>query len=306
MLLRAIDLDLSEYRQQWEAAAGCSWQEIEQFVVSWRSAAGTPRRPTMVVYLREPRTEQQLIAAWGNPPAVPHEEAHYFTVRGWSFYVPVADNKPTFIMGEEEAIREVIAMHNAPPVLRREMAQLLATSDAQHQITILGVPSYLYGELFQDGNNAMPGDASRIRKALEWLLGDQFTACQLGVHFGDQVYLELRGYGRTAADSRMLAESLANRIREIPERIESHFQQVYPSPYWRQVALRVPEMIRFLADHTRVGVEDDQAIVNSVLPPVAAHNLVFAGNMLFAPDEPQDGDMPLLPVCLPARKRSRN
>ncbi len=205
LLLRAIDLDLSEYRQQWEAATGCSWQEIEQLVVSWRSAADTPQQPTMVVYLREPRTEEQLIAAWGNPPAVPHEDAHYFTAHGWSFYVPVADNKPTFIMGEEEAVREVIAMHGAPPVLRREMAQLLATSDAQHHITILGVPSYLYGELFRDGSNAWLGDASRVRKALEWLLGDQFTACQLGVYCGDRAYLELRGYGRTAADSRMLS-----------------------------------------------------------------------------------------------------
>ncbi|MHB8955713.1 MAG: serine/threonine-protein kinase [Pirellulaceae bacterium] len=298
-LLQAIDLELSGYRQQWEAAAGCSLEQIEQLVVSWRNVADELQRPTCVVSLREPRSEEQLLAMWGHPTAEAYEGTHYFSARGWSFYVPHRGDHPPFVMGEEEAVREVIALHGAPPTVRREMAQLLATSNAQHHLTLVGVPHFIYVDVLQGSTAIARNDARRLQKGLEWLLGDQFTACQLGAYLGDPAYVELRGYGRTTAESPALAEALGNRLRELPDRIENHFQHVYPSPYWRQVALRVPEMLHFLADYTRVGVENNQVIVNSVLPPAAPHNLVFAGGMLLSPDD-QPTDPPADPLATAA------
>jgi hypothetical protein len=77
-----------------------------------------------------------------------------------------------------------------------------------------------------------------------------------------------------------LAANLQARLEEVPDLIEAYFQQYYPPAYWRRVALRVPQMVRFLHQQTRVGVEEDQAIVNAALPATAAHNLAFAAQML--------------------------
>jgi len=179
-------------------------------------------------------------------------------------------------MGPEPAIREVAALSGERPLLRREMAQLLAASNDRSLATVLLVPSFLHDALTQE----TWGPLSRALPATDWLLGEEFTACQLSLYVGETGYLELRGCGRTGADSLQLAESLRQRVRELPTRIEQHFQDVYPDTYWRPIALRMPEMVRFLADYTRVGIEDDQAIVNSVLPPQAIHNLLFASQML--------------------------
>jgi hypothetical protein len=102
------------------------------------------------------------------------------------------------------------------------------------------------------------------------------------MQFDEPFFVELRAYGQVGLDSPVLADALRDRIAEIPERIESVFERIYPSMYWRRVALRFPEMIRFLYRYTRVGVENDQAIVNTVLPGHAAHNLVFGAEMLLS------------------------
>jgi archaeosine-15-forming tRNA-guanine transglycosylase len=41
-------------------------------------------------------------------------------------------------------------------------------------------------------------------------------------------------------------------------------------------------MVSFLHEHTRIGVDGNHAVVNSTLPLVAAHNLVFGGEMMLA------------------------
>src|SRR5688500_6804476 len=41
-------------------------------------------------------------------------------------------------------------------------------------------------------------------------------------------------------------------------------------------------MIRFLHEYTRVGVEGSHAMLNSVVPSQAAHNLFFGGEMVLA------------------------
>ena len=100
------------------------------------------------------------------------------------------------------------------------------------------------------------------------------------MQFEEPFFVELRAYGQVDLDGQAVADSLRARIGEIPDRIESVFEQIYPSVYWRRVALRFPEMIRFLHRYSRVGVEDGQAIVNAVLPAQAAHNLIFGAEML--------------------------
>ena len=55
-----------------------------------------------------------------------------------------------------------------------------------------------------------------------------------------------------------------------------------PPPYWKKLSFRYPEMLRHLQSNLRVGIENDQAVINSILPGVAAHNLVLGGELLMS------------------------
>jgi hypothetical protein len=102
------------------------------------------------------------------------------------------------------------------------------------------------------------------------------------MQFGEPFYTELRVNGLIAADAAPIATTLQETLASVPNQIELIFERTYPSMYWRRVALRYPEMIRFAHQYTRVGVEDDQAIANVTLPGVAAHNLIFGAQMLLS------------------------
>ncbi len=119
-----------------------------------------------------------------------------------------------------------------------------------------------------------------MRDSLQWLWTSDTTAGLLSFHLADTFYVELRACGPAGLESDSIAERLRDRLARIPDQIETLLAQQYPPPYWRRVALRYPEMTRYATRYVRVGVENDQAIANLVLPGQAAHNLVFGAEML--------------------------
>ncbi len=278
LLLRSVGDELATFRPQWEATAGCSWNDIQSLTVCWNGEVQSLAEPTFVVHLLQPLSRDRWPSIWGQPTEEGEQGAALFHTPATWICIPPAAGDAMFVMGSESTLREILGQAGQRAVLRREMAQLLAASNDQNLVTLLVVPSFLHDLLAH--SSATP--LQRAVPATDWLLGEDFTACQVSFSVGETGYLELRGCGRTGADSLQLAESLRQRMRELPTRIEEHFQNVYPDPYWRPIALRMPEMVRFLADYTRVGIEDEQAIVNSVLPPQAVHNLLFASQMLMA------------------------
>jgi hypothetical protein len=156
----------------------------------------------------------------------------------------------------------------------------LPHTDRDRQLSVLFAPDFLVQEQLLDTPSGL--GLRRANEALGWFLGTDVKACLLSLQLEDQLYIELRAYGMSGFDDQQMADALKKRVGEIPERIEVILAQVYPSVYWRRVALRFPEMVRFLHEYTRVGVEDQQAIVNVVLPGQAGHNLVFGTEMLLS------------------------
>jgi hypothetical protein len=285
-LVDVLGPGVANLRDRWESDAGHRWNDVEQLVIGWREGGAGLRRPTCVVWLREPRSLEQLVAAWGNPSPVQHEGNAYFPSRGWSFFVPPDAPRGVFVMGDETDIREVIEQGDSRPLLRRDLAQLWQASDQLHHVTLLVATDCLFAQVLADGRPLALGDIARARRSLEWFLGSEIRACLASLHVGDHTYFELRGMGQTHSDSPRIADAWRTRLRELPDRVEAHFVDAYPSAYWRRVALRVPEMMRVTAQYARVGIEQDQAVLNVVLPATAAHNLLFVASMAW--DETRD------------------
>jgi hypothetical protein len=278
-VIKALGPGFDSYRKRLEASAGVELADIEQLVVSLHT---TDVAPAFAIAFRllEPRPIDELLAAWGDPAARDHAGVVYYDAGDWSFFIPDQDSVSRFVMADQSLIHEIIQGQDKPPLMRRELARLLQITDRQQHLSVLSSLDALDQEWH--AVKTSPRYSERLQESLIWLLSDDVRAYQLNMQFGEQYFVELRAYGLAAADGGAVAEALRERLDNVPQQIETLLTQVYPSPYWRRVALRLPEMVRFLLRYTRVGVEDGTAIANAILPGEAAHNLVFATEMLLS------------------------
>ena len=130
--------------------------------------------------------------------------------------------------------------------------------------------------------NCFFGDPAKVRKPLEWLIGEDVKAGLLSLHLAQHFYLEARLSGGLGKDKFTMARSLRERMEEIPQQIEEYFAILNPPPYWRLLANRYPRMVQQLHQQTRVGVEQGHAMINVAMQPTAAHNLVLGGELCLA------------------------
>lgn len=289
--IQSLGPEFQQHLRRWESAAGFALDQIALVVMSLHDAEPEYPRAAFTVRLKQPVSEDQLRAAWRQPVRVPHANGDYYRGEGWSYrIVPAGDSDgcDRFVMGSEQDVREVVELDGAPPPVRGALSQLLALSDQDRHLTIVCPPTFLRTNLLRDGRLYFFGDARRLRIAMDWLLEDAWQACLLSLHLEETFYAEFRVGGDTDHNAVAVSDRLRERWQLLGERLERQLEQTYPPPYWRRVALRLPAMIRFVVSRARVGVEDRQALTNVVLPAEAAHNLLFAGQMLLAEfDEPR-------------------
>ncbi len=182
--------------------------------------------------------------------------------------------------GGVDWLREVIEANGSPPPLRREMEQLVAASDSNRHLTFLAAPS----SLFNQQTHFFRGPLQKLREPTAWLLGGEVGRVQavaLSLHFSDHFFLEFREAATAEISPRTLAQGLQQRVGEIALAVEDHIiglPQIHR--YGRRIVMRLPAMIRSLAAYTRVGIEDDHAVVRAYLPVAAGHNLLLATDLL--------------------------
>ncbi len=205
--------------QQWESDAGVSLDQVAQLIATLHGELHSPRA-CFVVSLLQPRTREQLLAAWGNPAATHYQEHAYYQAHGWSFYIPGDDRVSQFVMGSEPLVRDVIDQQDGPAIVRRQLAQLLQNSDQQRHVTLVFVPDFLAGGPSTPSQSESSRIWQRLWASLHWLLGDNVAACMLCMHFEDPFYVELRAIGQLNQDSRTIIQSVRDRIGQLPEQIE--------------------------------------------------------------------------------------
>ncbi len=152
------------------------------------------------------------------------------------------------------------------------MAQLHAETDEDRLFTALVAPNFL----FADGRRLFSDSRQKLIAPLDVLLGDGVQASLLSLHVDEQAYVELRFVAAADVAARKFAERLQADLQELPERVSDYLGSVELDPHWQRVAIRFPGMVRFLVQQSRVGVENGQVVVNSVMPSVALHNLLLA------------------------------
>ncbi|MBW8884657.1 MAG: hypothetical protein JF612_07740, partial [Planctomycetia bacterium] len=271
---------LDAERKKFEAASGCKLEEIEQLTITLHNNDGKFPRTSFVVKMNEPASAEQLLVKWGNPAATKEAGATYYTGGEWAYYIPESpEDERTFAMGEARDIKDVAAIAGAPPAVFREIERLRRMTDDQRHVTLLFYPQFLFND---DGAPLFAAERAKVRQPLAWLLGDHVQAASASGYFGDESYFELRMRASLDKEPHVLAMELKDRLDKIPLQLEDYFVTLNPPPYWKKLAFRYPAMIRELHNQMRTGVDNETAMVNSVLPAAAAHNLVLGGELLIS------------------------
>jgi hypothetical protein len=276
-VLEALGPNFPAARDAFESAAGMQLAEMEQLIVGFHNNDGKFPRTSFVIRTKEPLTKEELLSKWSNPTEQKEGNSSYHTGNGRAYFIdPVAEEK-RFVIGDPVDIKDVAKSAGAAPALFRDIERLRRSTDEDRHFTVLFNPAFFFND---DGAPLFAAERAKVKEPLRWLLGENLQGGLVSMQFGDSFYLELRLLGSLDKKKFELAKEVRERLKQIPTRLEDYFVTLTPPPYWKKLSFRYPRMISTLHEHMRVGVENDQAVMNSYVEGPAAHNLVLGGELL--------------------------
>jgi hypothetical protein len=283
-ITRALGPDFSYLAREWKRASGVDLPDVAQLVVSVAQHHAEKPQAVYAVQSIKPLDRHALLSAWGDP--VPRaDNASFYDAPAWSYYVPAGEENATFVIGPRDALAATIQQKRAGESLRWQFAGLVRHADAAHHVTVVFAPS----DLATADASLTEGRFAAAQAPMSWLFDGGISAAMLSIHLADELYAELRLQTEVTAPAPIFVEAFRHRWEHIPSGVESYLAQADPHPHWRRVALRLPSMLRYTRDQSRIGVEHGQVVMNNVLPSIAAHNLVFAAVQLLVAPPPASG-----------------
>lgn len=165
------------------------------------------------------------------------------------------------------------------PLLRREIEQLLATSDADHHATLIVSPGFLLG----DGGPLIGGDGAPLRRLLQEYARDDWKAMALSFHVDEErLYWELRVIGSPDTPELTRAREFVKTVQAAPEELKTLVEDRPWSNYSETFLKQTPAMLEVTSRYTRRGTDGRQTVINGYLPAKAAHNVAQAAELLVA------------------------
>jgi hypothetical protein len=276
-VLRALGPNIAALRQSFESASGFPLEEIDQLIVTIHGDGSGAVRPAFVVRPRSSFTVEDVKERWGDPQETVSEGERYYRSGGWAFYIPPGADGKVFTMAAEPEIADVIEKHGIP-LVSSEISMLLKSTDSDRHVNLLFDPNFIK---IPEGGTLLSGPLTKLRPQLTWFLGeDNVRSSLVSMHFSPHFYVETRILADGDENQFEVASALRRRLKTVPDAIERYMTRINPSVYWKKLSYRLVPMVGMLAEQTRVGTSGNEAVVNAVLPPYAASNLVIAAELL--------------------------
>ncbi|MFT5526866.1 MAG: hypothetical protein ACI9G1_001510 [Pirellulaceae bacterium] len=269
-------------RAAWEAGSGVPLDKVSSLIMSVHDNGDDFPFASFVVNLVQPMAKTDLLAKLNNPQVKEHNGSEYYSGNGYAYYIPSQANITSYLMGNERDVKDVAVVGPTPPPLSRAVNNLRKVSDASRHLTVIANPHYLSSSVFRDGRKWYFGDPAKIRGPLEWFVGDDVTAMMLSAHFDEQFYYEMRVEGAADVQKQDRAAQMKARLAEVPNHIRDYIVTLSQNAYWEKIRIQYPQMIRATHQYTRVGVEDNMAMINGTLPGYAGHNLLFGTELVLS------------------------
>jgi hypothetical protein len=150
--------------------------------------------------------------------------------------------------------------------------------------------------VLREGGGLLGGAPPQLGSAANWFFADVRSAA-LSLHLQPEVcYVEARLVSGVETTPSELAERYRERLQEMSSGASAHIVNLPLHPYGRSMLIRFPQMVSFLEEQTRSGVEAEQVVLNGYLPVVAAHNLVMGAELALSETGRGGGESPNVSV----------
>ncbi len=234
-----------------------------------------------VAYYPKPFTEErssELLEILSDQGKRTYAGRSYGITGKFACYVPVPPHTDRIVIAPETLIPEIIDLSGYAPPLRRDMERLLAHTDADRHFTILFAPN----ALFSQSESVFSGQMSRLREALFWFLGDEFSAVAVSLHWDKNFFVEFIAVPTLDTSPEHASRVLTERLAQVPDKLEEYMAALNPQPYGREIVARLPKMLRTLVAYTRSGFERDHVVLRCFLPLMAGENLLMGAELTLA------------------------
>lgn len=275
----------SEIEAIWQTVAklgGWNIDEIDELAIALYGGRsdGWPRLVHRVK-LRQAISIADFKKRLGNPsPQSTAENQKYYLVQDRAVYSSVQseNDEETFdswTTGPIELIKELAELNGKAGPLRRQMEQLWQASDAKSDFTaILSTPPF-----FADARSVLPSVSARLQELCKTWFDEKAQAILITSTQTPDWYAEVRIIGNTNDDALRFVNELRDKMKPLANTVEAEINAAPPTPFWRSLATRFPQMLRTLNKYQRFGIENGQAVTNFYLPKSATANLLIASWM---------------------------
>lgn len=287
-LLASFDQQLSPLLERVSTITGCGLEEIAQLTAVFHPpliSGGTPQ-VCLRCELVTARALSELKLGWQGPLTAETvaEQTLLVNAQQQAYYVtpqPLIDSQSVsqFSVGAVDLMRDAAELAGAPGPLLLHLEKLWNSSDRQADLSLFGSAPFLLTE----GRGLFKHAPTGLSEPLKDLLGGDMRGISLQMRLEPQWYVETRFIGANDQEAGKMLVQKEQWLRSLPSVVESQLVSNTPHPYWRGLALRFPQMLRSLIEHTRFGIEHGAAIINTYLPSEAASNIMLTSWIALQP-----------------------
>ncbi|HZZ72541.1 MAG TPA: protein kinase [Pirellulales bacterium] len=266
-------------RSQLEAISGVKMADVVQLTVALYENPAGGFSPSFVLKMNDKLPGAELLKTLGNPPQKEHAGHVYFEGPTWSYYFPASEGQTVLVIADAAHMQEILDLGANPASGNLKIERMLVDSDSLRFVNLFFVPDFL----FNDGRaTVFSGPLQSLEKPLEAFLGSGAKAGLLSLHLtGSNFFAELR-FSSAGGDPVGLAREYKEKLEKVPTDVENYLTSLNIHPYARKLLNRFPEVLRFVSDYTRAGVDDDQAVLRCQLPALAGEHIFLSGELALA------------------------
>lgn len=325
-LIKSLGPKFEERIKQFENESGLDLDNIQQIVVSLHTNDEFEYEPYFVVQTTRPVVIDRLIQNWNRPSSrrLENQQEIYESADGRTAYfilsnqVPMKlipapekeqgeDNNGTrttgptseevkqpeaatrFVFGNKGLVEEV-ALNAGGTLLPGSLRNIAEWTDRDRHINIL----FLRNALFNDeGQKLMGAELYKLNRELDVMIPDSVRGGLISLHLDSGNYFELMLDKTLDIKPDELKNIMVSEFRNQRDRLMRFVGGIPANPYWDSVRVRYGGMLADFYRNLRWNVEHDQVVANGWLPPMAAHNLFAASELVTSFASGATADAPL-------------
>ena len=308
-ILKSLGPDIETQLAQLRNVSGLELENMEQLLISLHSNESFEYEPYFIVKTTQPIESQRLMQLWNRPTlnSLENQQNIFDSQDGQNAYYVLpdasaaeraergsdaaetntdgetnSDQPPTrqsisrFAFGSKTLVEQV-ALSAGANVLSGSLGKVADWTDQERHVNFL----FLRNALFNDEGQKLMGEKmGGLNRELNILLPDDVRGGLVSLHIDSGNYFEIMLDKNFDLKAPELKKIMVDEVRTRRELLIQFTSNIPPNPYWDRVRIRYASMLADFTKNLRWNVEDGEVVANCWLPPMAAHNLLAASELV--------------------------